>query len=214
MSQIAKKKFSCAMLLGGLSVNLNHLKIENEICFKNMKVKSSPDFKKKSHDKLKWCKDYNMNKSTFQSHHQGKLGGVSVKLLHICRICWMKSKEKKFHRFGAGDCPFHKKEWLNSMATVTHDMVHASNVIYESKMPNYLGLQIPVMQFWNLDVFENLLLHYPDKEIIQFLKFGWPINHDGRQYSNGICKNWKGANLHTYQVNKYLKIALWRAEVV
>ena len=26
MSQIAKKKFPCAMLLGGLSVNLNHLK--------------------------------------------------------------------------------------------------------------------------------------------------------------------------------------------
>ena len=28
MSQIAEKKFQCAMLLGGLSVNLNHLKME------------------------------------------------------------------------------------------------------------------------------------------------------------------------------------------
>ena len=71
-------------------------------------------------------------------------------------------------------------------------------------MPNYLGLQIPVMQFWNLDIFENLLLDYSDKEIIQFLKFGWPINHDGRQYSNGVCENWKGAKLHANQVNKYL----------
>ena len=87
---------------------------------------------------------------------------------------------------------------------MTHDTVHASNLIYESKMPNYLGLQIPVMQFWNLDVFENLLLDYSDKEIIQFLKFGWPINHDGRQYSNGVCENWKGAKLHANQVNKYL----------
>ena len=85
-------------------------KIENEIRFENMKVESSPDFKKKYHDDLKWCKDYNMNKCMFQSHHQGKLGGVSVKLWHICRVCWMKSKEKKFHRFGAEDCPFHKKE--------------------------------------------------------------------------------------------------------
>ena len=85
-------------------------KIENEIRFENMKVESSPDFKKKSHDELKWCKDYNMNKCTFQSHHHGKLGGVSVKLWHICRIYWMKSKEKKFHRFSADDIPFHKKE--------------------------------------------------------------------------------------------------------
>ena len=29
MSQIAEKKFSIAMLLGGLSVNLNHLKLMN-----------------------------------------------------------------------------------------------------------------------------------------------------------------------------------------
>ena len=28
MSQIVEKKFPCAMLLGGLSVNLNHLKKE------------------------------------------------------------------------------------------------------------------------------------------------------------------------------------------
>ena len=27
MSQIAEKRFPCAMLLGGLSANLNHLKI-------------------------------------------------------------------------------------------------------------------------------------------------------------------------------------------
>ena len=93
-------------------------------------------------------------------------------------------------------------------------MVHTNNVIYESKMPNYLGLQIPVMQFWNLDVFENLLVDYPDKEIIQFLKFGWPINHDGRQYSNGICENWKGANLHASQVNKYLKPELLYKSVI
>ena len=93
-------------------------------------------------------------------------------------------------------------------------MVHASTLVHESKMPNYLGLQIPVMQFWNLDVFENLLGNYPDKEIIQFLKFSWPINHDERQYSNGICENWKGANLHASQVNKYLRTELLYKSVI
>ena len=93
-------------------------------------------------------------------------------------------------------------------------MVHASNLIHELKMPNYLGLQIPVMQFWNLNIFENLLGKYSDIAIIQFLKFGWPINHDGRQYSNGICKNWKGANMHANQVNKYLESELQYKSVI
>ena len=97
---------------------------------------------------------------------------------------------------------------------MTHDTVHASNLIYESKLPNYLGLQIPVMQFWNLDVFEELLGEYSDRAIIQFLKFGWPINHDGRQYSNGVCDNWKGANMHTSQVNEYLKTELHYKSVI
>ena len=33
VSQIAKKKFPCAMLLGGLSVNLNHLKMRKSCTF-------------------------------------------------------------------------------------------------------------------------------------------------------------------------------------
>ena len=40
------------------------------------------------------------------------------------------------------------------------------------------------------------------------MKFGWPINHDGKQYSNSICDNWKGTNLHSSQVKKYLETEL------
>ena len=93
-------------------------------------------------------------------------------------------------------------------------MVHASNLIHESKLPNYLDLQIPVMQFWNLDIFEKLLDRYSDLAVIQFIKFGWPINHDGRQYSNGICDNWKGANVHLNQVKKYLDTELHYKSVI
>ena len=32
VSQTAEKKFPIAMLLGGLSVNLNHLKIQTRVC--------------------------------------------------------------------------------------------------------------------------------------------------------------------------------------
>ena len=49
-----------------------------------------------------------------------------------------------------------------------------------------------------------MLEEYHDKQIIQFLKFGWPISQDGRKYSDLNCDNWKGAKLNPVQVSKYL----------
>ena len=49
-----------------------------------------------------------------------------------------------------------------------------------------------------------MLEEYHDKQIIQFLKFGWPISHDGRKYLDLHCDNWKGAKLNPVQVSKYL----------
>ena len=85
-------------------------KIENEIRFKNMKVDTSPEFKKPAYSDVKWCKDFNNNKCTFNSNHNGRFNGVTVKMWHICRVCWNKNKEKKFHRTNSDECPFNKKE--------------------------------------------------------------------------------------------------------
>ena len=88
-------------------------RLENEIRFNNMKVDDSSYERKKSDavsNELKWCKDFNSNKCAFTTHHNGKFAGQIVKLHHICRICWSKLKEKKFHRAGAEECQFTKNE--------------------------------------------------------------------------------------------------------
>ena len=46
----------------------------------------------------------------FTTHHNGKSAGQIVKLHHICRVCWSKSKEKKFHKAGAEECQFTNKD--------------------------------------------------------------------------------------------------------
>ena len=85
-------------------------RIENDIRFSNMKVADSPDHKAKKSDEVRWCKDYNAGKCTFSSHHNAKFNGKSMKMWHICRVCWSKNKDKKFHKAGAEDCPSASKQ--------------------------------------------------------------------------------------------------------
>ena len=41
---------------------------------------------------------------------------------------------------------------------------------------------------WNLDCLEKLLHDCHDKSIIEFLKYGWPISHDGHKYNTTKLK--------------------------
>ena len=55
-------------------------RLENEICFNNMKVDDTSYDKHvpKSESNLsdfKWCKDFNAGKCTFTTHHNGKFAG-------------------------------------------------------------------------------------------------------------------------------------------
>lgn len=43
---------------------------------------------------------------------------------------------------------------------------------------NYQGLQIMLPTKWNIQLLDKLLTGYHDKEIINFLKFGWPVDRD------------------------------------
>ena len=86
-------------------------RLENEIRFDNMSVvERNIDESKKKESDVKWCKDFNGGRCTFQNHHQGKFAGQMVKLWHICRVCWSKTKQKKFHKAGADECQFTNKQ--------------------------------------------------------------------------------------------------------
>ena len=86
-------------------------RLENEIRFDNMSVvERSFDESRRKEAEIKWCKEFNGGRCTFQSHHQGKFAGQLVKLWHICRVCWSKTKQKKFHKAGSDECQFTSKQ--------------------------------------------------------------------------------------------------------
>ena len=42
--------------------------------------------------------------------------------------------------------------------------------------PNAWGSKIPIKLGWNLNLLESLLADYADKEVVQWLKYRWPIS--------------------------------------
>ena len=79
---------------------------------------------------------------------------------------------------------------------------------------NAHGLRIPVPCFWDLNKLEALLDCYHDKEALEFLKYGWPISHDGRCYNTQKLENWSGARLNKSSVQKYLENELRHRSVI
>ena len=56
-----------------------------------------------------------------------------------------------------------------------HDILLANRVL-DSGVPNRFGCRIPVESTWNLQLFESLLTDYHDKDVIEWLKFGFPVS--------------------------------------
>ena len=88
------------------------------------------------------------------------------------------------------------------------------NKVFNSGLYNFNGLKLKLPVFWNIKVLEKLLHNYRVKEIIQFLKYGWPISHDSRRYNTEKIKNWKGAMINKTAVKAYLENELRYKSVV
>ena len=90
------------------------------------------------------------------------------------------------------------------------DMEHCiklSNLVYESKTNNYNGCRAPVPSFINVNYLNQELCDYTDKQIIEFLTYGWPIYFTGSEPSTcqNLIKNHKGATEFENQIDAYIK---------
>ena len=72
--------------------------------------------------------------------------------------------------------------------------------------PNRWGARRPVETKWNLELFQELLREYDDKEVIEWMKYGWPA---GRLPTLGDPQrsqsNHKGATDHPEALRKYIE---------
>lgn len=80
-----------------------------------------------------------------------------------------------------------------------------NDLIRRSGKPNAHGLKIKIRSNWNFDTLSKLLRDYEDKEIIEYLKYGWPIGHNGSETDTRIPKNQKGASQNPDTLKAYIE---------
>ena len=175
----------------------------------------------KSEQKIHYCPDYNKESCIFDDHHPGKLNGKD--LYHICKRClFAEGKHKKSHPETDVNCP--SKIWLgqNSSDLVAHNKdslnefyIKAHKIIKRSGKYNFQHCKIPVPIKWNLDHLDNLLSNYEDRDIVQLLRFGWPIElKHTLQSVVAPHNNQKGAEKNPNKVSEYINKELDKQSII
>ena len=84
--------------------------------------------------------------------------------------------------------------------------VRLAKLVLASGLPNRWGLRLEIGYKWDLDLLDTLLVDYEDKEVVGWLRYGWPINRDHASQDpvvSGI--NHKGAIEFPECVDDYLE---------
>lgn len=96
--------------------------------------------------------------------------------------------------------------WENTKGPIDDDSFIATcDKVFESNQPNYTGCRIPVPSNINVVYLEQSLCDYEDCEIVNFLKFGWPINYERKTMPTASKVNHKGATEFEQVIDNYLK---------
>ena len=77
--------------------------------------------------------------------------------------------------------------------------------VQESGLYNFQGCRIPVGSHINIQLLDGLLTEYHDREILDFLQYGWPIERDPDIPLELGGINHKGATMFNVQVDEYIQ---------
>ena len=80
--------------------------------------------------------------------------------------------------------------------------------------PNAWGARIPVESNWNIQLFDSLLHNYHDREVITWLKYGWPISRPPNIPDPvPVYENHASAVMHPDSIHKYLQKEMERGAI-
>ena len=85
-----------------------------------------------------------------------------------------------------------------------YDIMLAHKVT-QSGVPNRYGCRIPLVTKWNLQLFDAFLLDYKDREVIEWLRYGFTISrHDDINDPTLAERNHKGATMYPEAISEYI----------
>ena len=72
--------------------------------------------------------------------------------------------------------------------------------------PNRWGARIPIETHWNVELFDKLLTGYHDRDLIEWMKYGWPIGRlPTMKDPTPTFKNHQSATEYPEALEKYIK---------
>ena len=60
-----------------------------------------------------------------------------------------------------------------------HELVRVIDYARTWGIPNVYGARIPVQTKWNIPLMRQLAKSVADREVVEFMQYGWSLNHDG-----------------------------------
>ena len=92
--------------------------------------------------------------------------------------------------------------------------ITANRIIRETGRHNFERAKIPVTYSWNLNMLENWLKDYHDKDLINYLRYSWPLNAQNTEENTNIPKNQTGAIMNETEVDKYIETELKHGTII
>ena len=104
-----------------------------------------------------------------------------------------------------GESPQQAPEWLEHWLNNNDKDIQKHNKVRKQGYPNRWGAKIPVESKWNLELFSELLQEYPDREVVDWIRYRWPTVRLPTLLQPGhSTKNHKGATDFPKHLNKYM----------
>ena len=85
------------------------------------------------------------------------------------------------------------------------DPIHLHEEVKKHDLPNYLGARIPVPSQLNIHAWETMLQGYWDEQLLECLKFGFPLGFNRTCTLQHDKENHKSAVLFPEHVSKYIE---------
>ena len=98
---------------------------------------------------------------------------------------------------------------LYTVPTVTWNEIphifQAHALVKTSKLPNYMGCQIPVNSGLNIPKWRHYLANYWDQQLCDLLEYGFPLVFDRECLLTSVEENHTSANDNTSHVSKFIE---------
>ena len=97
-------------------------------------------------------------------------------------------------------------EWVYKWRCNNDEDVRLHNEVITKGYPNRWGARRPVKTRWNLELLEELLQEYEDKEVVEWIRYGWPTGCLPTLEDPDVCtKNHKGATEFPEALKAYVE---------